>query len=408
MFVLFKAFFSLHFKGVKIMKVGILITGTEFATGAKQDTNSSVFSKIAFEYGLDVEFIHVCKDEEDEIARSVNFALGICDILIVSGGLGPTFDDVTRQALSKVFNKPLVYDRKWLKYLESDYKARNVELTNERKRMALRLSNSKPIPNDYGKALGFIYAKDNKSIIVLPGIPQEAKSMLNKAFNYLGYGKKTRKIALFRTFGLKESDVSDLIKDFSDTFINVSALGVDVYVKDLTTASKIEGLLGKYIYAKDESEMEEVLGELLRQKHLTIATAESSTGGLIASRIVNVAGSSNYCLGGVISYSNKAKVQILGVSEQTLESFGAVSEQTAREMLLGAKRLFGSDIVLCDTGIAGPTGATFNKPLGLHYIGIMFKEKISIYKEIYQAQRNYTRLYISQYALNLARLALIE
>ncbi|MGC9167607.1 MAG: nicotinamide-nucleotide amidohydrolase family protein [Desulfurella sp.] len=388
------------------MSVGILITGSEFATGSKQDTNSSIFAKIAFERGLDVAFIHICKDNEDEIAKSVQFALEMCDILIVSGGLGPTFDDVTRQALSKAFNEKLIYDEAWLKYLENEYSLRNVEFTNARKNMALRLLNSKPITNDYGKALGFIYEKNHKVTIVLPGIPQEAKSMLIKAFNELGYTKKIREISLFRTFGLKESDVSSLVKDFGNTFINVSALGVDVYAKESTSASKIEAVLGKYIYAHDESEMEEIVGKLLRQKQLTIATAESSTGGLIVSRIVNVAGSSDYCLGGIVSYSNQAKMNILGVKEQTLKSFGAVSEQTAKEMLLGAKRLFGADIVLADTGIAGPGGGTSEKPVGLHYIGIMVKDNISIYKEIYQAQRNYTRLYISQFALNLVRLAL--
>ncbi|PMP63571.1 nicotinamide-nucleotide amidohydrolase family protein [Desulfurella multipotens] len=388
------------------MNVGILITGSEFATGSKQDTNSSIFAKIAFERGLDVAFIHICKDIEEEIEKSVQFALEMCDILIVSGGLGPTFDDVTRQALSKAFNEKLIYDEAWLKYLENEYSLRNVEFTNARKNMALRLLNSKPITNDYGKALGFIYEKNHKVTIVLPGIPQEAKSMLIKAFNELGYTKKIREIALFRTFGLKESDVSSLVKDFGNTFINVSALGVDVYAKESTSASKIEAVLGKYIYAHDESEMEEIVGKLLRQKQLTIATAESSTGGLIVSRIVNVAGSSDYCLGGIVSYSNQAKMNILGVKEQTLKSFGAVSEQTAKEMLLGAKRLFGADIVLADTGIAGPGGGTSEKPVGLHYIGIMIKDNISIYKEIYQAQRNYTRLYISQFALNLVRLAL--
>ncbi|HEX13197.1 MAG TPA: nicotinamide-nucleotide amidohydrolase family protein [Desulfurella acetivorans] len=388
------------------MNVGILITGSEFATGSKQDTNSSIFAKIAFERGLDVAFIHICKDIEEEIEKSVQFALEMCDILIVSGGLGPTFDDVTRQALSKAFNEKLIYDEAWLKYLENEYSLRNVEFTNARKNMALRLLNSKPITNNYGKALGFIYEKNHKVTIVLPGIPQEAKSMLIKAFNELGYTKKIREISLFRTFGLKESDVSSLVKDFGNTFINVSALGVDVYAKESTSASKIEAVLGKYIYAHDESEMEEIVGKLLRQKQLTIATAESSTGGLIVSRIVNVAGSSDYCLGGIVSYSNQAKMNILGVKEQTLKSFGAVSEQTAKEMLLGAKRLFGADIVLADTGIAGPGGGTSEKPVGLHYIGIMVKDNISIYKEIYQAQRNYTRLYISQFALNLVRLAL--
>jgi nicotinamide-nucleotide amidase len=179
-----------------------------------------------------------------------------------------------------------------------------------------------------------------------------------------------------------------------------------VYTID-TISDKIASILGKYIYAQGDIEMEEVVGKLLREKKLTIATAESSTGGLIVSRLINVAGSSEYCLGSIISYSNKAKMDILGVKKQTLEFYGAVSEQTAKEMLLGAKKLTNADIVLCDTGIAGPGGGSAEKPVGLHYIGIMFKDAIRIFKEIYQGERNYIRLYISQYALNLARLALL-
>ncbi|OSS42110.1 Molybdopterin binding motif, CinA N-terminal domain / C-terminal domain of CinA type S [Desulfurella amilsii] len=389
------------------MNIGILITGTEFATGTKQDTNSTMFAKMAFEHGLDVVFIHICKDDEIDITKNVQFALEFCDILVVSGGLGPTFDDVTREALSTALDEPLVYDEDWLDFLKKDYKSRNVELTQMRKRMALRLSNSKPIPNKFGKAIGFFYEKNNKIVIALPGIPQEAKSMLNYALNALGHRDKIREVKLFRTFGIKESDVSNLVKDYKGTFINVSACGVDVYVQD-AVSDQIKSILGKYIYSDDNLEMEEVLGKLLREKKLTIATAESSTGGLIVSRLVNVAGSSDYCLGSVVSYSNQAKMDILGVKQQTLELYGAVSEQTAKEMLLGAKKLTNADIVLCDTGIAGPGGGSEEKPIGLHYIGIMFKNEVKIFKEIYQGERNYTRLYISQYALNLARLALLN
>lgn len=390
------------------MKVGILITGTEFATGTKQDTNSAIFAKLAFERGLDVVFIHISKDDEADIKHSIHFAISLCDILIVSGGLGPTFDDVTREALASALNDELVYDEVWLKYLENDYKTRNVEMTQMRKRMAQRLLHSKPIPNQVGKALGFLYEKEDKFVIVLPGIPQEAKPMLINAFELLGLNKKIREVVLFRIFGLKESDVSNLVKDYQDVFINVSPCGVDVYIQNSNEAAKIKPLFGKYIYAQDMVKMEEVVGNLLREKKLTIATAESSTGGLIVSRLVNVAGSSDYCLGSIVSYSNEAKMHILGVKEQTLELFGAVSEQTAKEMLLGAKRLTNADIVLCDTGIAGPSGGTLDKPVGLHYIGILTKDTVKVYKEIYQAERNYTRLYISQYALNLARLALLE
>ncbi len=389
------------------MKVSIVITGSEFVTGTKHDTNSVFFAKEAFEKGLDVSSIHICKDDIDEISHCIKHALAFNDIVIVSGGLGPTFDDVTREAIALVVGEKLVYDDDWLEYLKKDYQMRNVELSQTRMKMALRLENSKPIHNKLGKALGFIYQKDNKTIVVLPGIPSEAKEMFNDALSWLGYIKKLREVFLLRTFGLKESDVSELVKKFNGVFLNVSAKGTDVYLsKD--NYELIKQMLGTYVYAEGEHEMEEIVGNLLKKHSLTVSTAESSTGGLIAARLINIAGSSDYCYGGVVSYSNKAKMNILGVNKYTLERSGAVSKQTAQEMLLGAKKLFNSDIVVCDTGIAGPGGATLEKCVGLHYIGIMFKDKISIHKEIYQADRNNTRLYISQYALNLIRLSMLN
>jgi len=389
------------------MKLSIVITGSEFVSGTKQDTNSVFFAKEAFEKGLDVSSIHICKDDIDEISHTIKHALELNDIVIVSGGLGPTFDDVTRDAVALAVNEKLVYDDDWLEYLKKDYQIRNVEFNTQRMKMALRLENSKPIPNKIGKALGFIYQKGNKTILVLPGIPSEAKEMFNSALNALGYDKKLREVFLLRTFGLKESDVSELVKKFDGVFLNVSAKGTDVYTsKD--NYETIKQILGTYVYAEGEHEMEEIVGNLLKKHSLTVSTAESSTGGLIISRLINIAGSSDYTCGGVVSYSNEAKMNILGVKKHTLDNFGAVSCQTAQEMLFGAKKLFNSDIVVCDTGIAGPTGATLEKSVGLHYIGIMFKDKVDIYKEIYQADRNNTRLYISQYALNLIRMSILN
>jgi nicotinamide-nucleotide amidase len=275
---------------------------------------------------------------------------------------------------------------------------------------------ARPIENPVGTALGFIKVLDdvNKAIIVLPGVPAEMKPMLEKVFEYLGLKETKKRLEIIRTFGLMELDIEEKIKGVGEYILNATPKGVDIFLIDRSgenlnkNIQKIKEKLGKYIYGFGEIEMEEVVGKLLIEKRLTISTAESSTGGLISSRIINVSGASRYMLGSIVAYSNEIKEKILGVKRETLENFGAVSKETAKEMVLGAKKIFNSDIALSDTGIAGPTGGTEEKPVGLHYVGFAYKDKIQIEKVIFKGERNDVRMYISQYALNLVRLNLLN
>jgi len=397
-------------------KVFIIVTGSEFTLGIKQDKNGIYIARKCLERGLDVIGIGISPDDRYYLQYFIKMALDKADIVIVSGGIGATEDDITRDTVSEAIGVPLIFNKDWLDYMKKQYKKYGKQIDEKRKQMARIPYGARPIENPVGTALGFIKVLDdvNKAIIVLPGVPAEMKPMLEKVFEYLGLKETKKRLEIIRTFGLMELDIEEKIKGVGEYILNATPKGVDIFLIDRSgenlnkNIQKIKEKLGKYIYGFGEIEMEEVVGKLLIEKRLTISTAESSTGGLISSRIINVSGASRYMLGSIVAYSNEVKEKILGVKRETLENFGAVSKETAKEMVLGAKKIFNSDIALSDTGIAGPTGGTEEKPVGLHYIGFAYKDKIQIEKVIFKGERNDVRMYISQYALNLVRLNLLN
>jgi nicotinamide-nucleotide amidase len=398
------------------MKAIIIITGSEFVQGRKQDKNGLFIAKNLFERGVDVQGIIISPDSHYELVNYIKFALDRADLVFISGGLGPTTDDNTRIAVSEAIGVPLIYNEEWLNKLKAYYKSNNVEITEERKSMAKIPYGSAIIENPVGRAVGFIKVLDDvkKAIVALPGVPSEMEPMFYKALEMLNINEKKRYTKLFRVFGIKELDLNYLLNDMKDLSYNFSPKGIDVFLYDTNLESfkekekKIKDRLGTFIYAEDNLEMEEIVGKLLKENKKTVATAESSTGGLIISRLVNVPGSSEYVLGGIVSYANEVKINLLKVNEEDIKNFGAVSEVVAKQMAEGVRNLINSDLAVSDTGIAGPTGESPNKPLGLHYIGFTDGKEIKVYKEIYQGSRNDVRLYISQFALNLIRLYLIS
>jgi nicotinamide-nucleotide amidase len=398
------------------MKAIIIITGSEFVQGRKQDKNGLFIAKNLFERGVDVQGIIISPDSHYELVNYIKFALDRADLVFISGGLGPTTDDNTRIAVSEAIGVPLIYNEEWLNKLKTYYKSNNVEITEERKSMAKIPYGSAIIENPVGRAVGFIKVLDDvkKAVVALPGVPSEMEPMFYKALEMLNINEKKRYTKLFRVFGIKELDLNYLLNDIKDLSYNFSPKGIDVFLYDTTLESfkekekKIKDRLGTFIYAEDNLEMEEVVGKLLRENKKTVATAESSTGGLIVSRLVNVPGSSEYVLGGIVSYANEVKINLLKVNEEDIKNFGAVSEPVAKQMVEGVRNLINSDLAVSDTGIAGPSGESPGKPLGLHYIGFTDGKETKVYKEIYQGSRNDVRLYISQFALNLIRLYLIS
>jgi len=392
------------------MRVFIVITGSEFVEGVKPEKNSLFISRECLERGLDVAGILIVGDDLYRIEQAVRFALDKSDIVFVTGGLGPTSDDITREAIQEAIGVQFIYDKEWLKKLKKESKTFNEQV----KKLAKIPYGSAKIENPVGKALGFIKVLEDKAVVGLPGVPSELKSMLLIALEKLGFREKKGKVHIFRTFGLSEVEIDNILSDIEDIHLNPTPKGVDVFVKDRerlfleNKANVIRERLGKYIYAEGNVEMEEVVGKILRESGKTISTAESSTGGLIVSRLVNVPGSSAYVMAGIVSYSNEAKINILGVKKEDIERYGAVSETVAKQMAEGVRKITGTDFSLSDTGIAGPTGATPEKPLGLHYIGFTDGKKTEVHRVVFKGERNDVRMRVSQYALNLLRLYFIE
>jgi nicotinamide-nucleotide amidase len=398
------------------MKAIVIITGSEFVQGRKQDKNGLFIAKNLFERGVDVIGIIISPDDLYSLTNYIKYALDRSDLVFISGGLGPTSDDITRQAVANAIGVALIYHEEWLSKLKIEYKKAGVEITPERKSMAKIPYGAAILENPVGRACGFIKVLDDvkKAIVALPGVPSEMEPMFYNALDKLGLKEKKRFTQLYRVFGIKELDLNYLLEDIKNISYNFSPKGVDIFLWEdnekefLQIKQKVKERLGNMIYAEDNIEMEEVVGKLLKEKGLTVATAESSTGGLIVSRLVNVPGSSQYVLGGLVSYSNEAKINILKVKKEDIEKYGAVSETVAKQMVENVRGIFGSDIAVSDTGIAGPTGETPDKPLGLHYIGFTDGKETKVYKEIYKGSRNDVRLYISQFALNLIRLYLTD
>ncbi|WP_457643276.1 CinA family nicotinamide mononucleotide deamidase-related protein [Persephonella sp.] len=396
------------------MKIFVVITGTEFTLGLKQEKNSLFIAREAVKRRCDVVGITVVPDEMYRIQFAVRMALDKADLVVVSGGLGPTEDDLTREAVSEAIGVPLVFDKDWLDRIKTQLKQQGRQITDRIKKMAKLPYGAKRIENPVGRALGFIKVLDdvNKAVAAVPGVPSEMRPMVIKLFELLQLKEKEPLIHLFRTFGKPEAEIDDILADIDGRVLNSSPKGVDVFITDRNSfflENKIKVVrerLGQLVYTEKEEEMEEVVGRILKEKKLTLSTAESSTGGLISARVVNVPGSSQYFIGSVVSYSNRIKTDILGVSRTDLEKYGAVSEPVARQMAEGVRVLLKTDISVSDTGIAGPTGETPQKPLGLHYIGYSDSRKTEVHRVVYKGERNDVRTAVSQFALNLVRLNL--
>lgn len=394
----------------------VIVTGSEFTEGRRVDKNGNYIASILFERGVDVNGIIFSPDNHYLLVNFIKYALDRADIVVISGGLGPTTDDYTREAVSEATGVPLVYDEGCLSKLRDHYSSNDVEFTTERKSMCKIPYGAVPIKNPVGRAYGFLKVLEdvNKVVVALPGVFSELKPMFDEVLGRLGLSEKVRNVKLLRTFGLKELDINYLLEDINGISYNFSPKGVDIFVSDLDKTNfdhkvnAIKQRVGNYIYAEGNVEMEEVVGRYLREKNLTVSTAESSTGGLIVSRLVNVPGSSEYVLGGIVSYSNSVKINSLKVDMDVIENFGAVCDEVARQMVVNVRNILKSDLAVSDTGIAGPTGQTQEKPLGLHYVGFTDGKEVRVYKEIYTGERNDVRLYISQFAMNILREYLIN
>lgn len=408
------------------MKAQIISIGDELLIGQTVNTNASFIGEKISDLNIDVVKISTVGDEEEIILKEFKNAYDSSDLIIVTGGLGPTHDDITRSAVLKFFNTELVKNEEVLENIKSLFAKRGRKLTQVNIDQSLIPKNAEVIKNSKGTAPGYWIQNEGKIFIVLPGVPYEMKSMMNdfvseKLKEKTGVEQLITKRSILQTTGIPESylferlgNLDELLEGAKLAFLP-SIYGVKlrltVQENDEETAKnrlmeieqKIRSKAGRYIFGKGEETIEEVVGKILKDRELKIAVAESCTGGLIASMITNISGSSAYFERGVVCYSNASKVEILKVDEDTIAEKGAVSQEVAMQMAEGIKSTSGSDIGLATTGIMGPTGATTDKPVGLVYIGYCDEKVCTAKKFMFGEERILNKQRTAQSALDLLR-----
>ncbi len=376
--------------GYYLMKSIIISIGDELLIGQVINTNAAFIAQKLNSIGVEIGRVLTVGDSEEEILKSFREGFDNFDIVLVTGGLGPTHDDITRKAICVFFNTDLVSNNEVREHIKQLMQKRNIGWTNAAEDQTLVPRIATVIPNKHGTAPGTLIEKDNKYFISMPGVPYEMESMVED-FVLPYFQKKSRgHVVLHRTLnttGIPESFLSErlgnletLLGDTTLAFLpspsgvrlRISVVGNDRQlceskIKQIELQIRVKA--GKFIYGSDDETLEEVIGKLLTERNLTIAVAESCTGGMIAHRITNVSGSSNYFERGVITYSNRSKTELLHVPPELIEQHGAVSKEVALAMASGVRLAAGTSIGLSTTGIAGPTGGSAEKPVGLVWIG---------------------------------------
>jgi len=329
---------------------------------------------------------------------------------VITGGLGPTQDDLTKETVAKLFGLDLQLDGASLQRIKE--RTGETVLSKANQKQAYIPEGAIVLPNDVGTAPGCIIEKGEKAIVLLPGPPREMKTMFEKyTVKYLEkHSSEVLVSKVLRIFGIRESQLAGYALEGEVTIrITARARGKSEAEKlIMPVESEIRKKLGEYIYAEGDTTMEEVVIELLKKAGLSISTAESCTGGLVSSRLINVPGASEVFKEGVIAYSNESKKNLLGVASETLRTFGAVSPRTAIEMARGIAAVSGSNIGLATTGIAGPGGGTKEKPVGLVYVGLWLNGEEKAEELRLHGDRNWIRLRATLHALNILRKALIS
>lgn len=374
------------------MKIHVITIGDEILIGQTLNSNAAFIGDLLNKNSYKLTSSSVISDDEEIIVNGIRSAIKENDVVLCTGGLGPTHDDVTLSAIVKVFNSKLVENEDVLNDIKEIFNKRDRELTETNKEQALVPDNAIPIRNENGTAPGIFIDQNEKIFVAMPGVPLEMKAMmqdfvLQKLLDKF-LPKFVTKNRTLLTTGIPESFLYDEIKgieglvDQGNLAFLPSQFGVKMRITAITETSEkaderifeveqqIRAKVGRYIYGKDEETLEGVVGKLLKDRDLTVSVAESCTGGLISSRITNVSGSSDYFERAMVTYSNGAKVEQLGIDEDLLHKYGAVSLEVARLMAEGIRGVSGTDIGLSVTGIMGPSGSTDNKPVGLVYIGI--------------------------------------
>lgn len=411
------------------MTVEIICVGTELLLGNIVNTNAAYLAEKCAGLGLSCYYQSVVGDNADRLKESIQTAVKRSDIVILSGGLGPTEDDLTKETAAEVMEKKLVMDEASRAAIEDYFKQRGIEATDNNWKQALVPEEAIVLPNHNGTAPGVIIAEDGTHVILLPGPPNELIPMFEESV--VPYLNKLQPGVIYsqtvKLCGVGESMVETMVKDLIDSQTNPTiatyAKTGEVHIRVTAKADsekeakklikpvvkELKSRFGYDIYTTEEDiTLEKAVVDLLLANELTVTCAESCTGGLLSARLINVPGVSDAYKCGCITYSNKAKRKLLGVKKPTLQKHGAVSSQTAEEMAKGAALVYKADVALAITGIAGPDGGSEEKPVGLVYIACNVKGKVTVQKYHFIGNRTKIRESAVTASLTLMRKCVLE
>ena len=407
--------------------VEIISVGTELLLGNIVNSDAQMLSRKLSELGLNVYWHTVVGDNPQRLVNAVRVAKDRADIIITTGGLGPTYDDLTKQTLAQAFGRELVFHQDIADDLREWFGARGHAMTENNLQQAYLPENCTIFTNDCGTAPGCAFEEGGKHVLMLPGPPTECMDMFEKqAKPYLeALGEGVILSRTLKIFGMGESKLESLLREQMNAMTNPT---LAPYAKEgeceLRITAKADSkeqaanliapveeqlrqLLGDLVYGADVPNLETAVVNMLKEREMTIGCAESCTGGLIAKRVTDVPGSSAVFKGGVVSYCNEVKASVLNVPADVLEQYGAVSEQTARAMALGAQKLLSCDAAVATTGVAGPGADDMGNPAGLVYIALAAGEDVFLRKmELPNASRQRVRTTAAHHALNMIRLYL--
>lgn len=412
------------------MKAAIITIGDELLIGQTVDTNSAWMGAELSKAGFDVHRMVSIHDRREDIIQTLNEASGKIDVVLITGGLGPTSDDITKQTLCEFFRTGLVTDYEVLGMIEDMMSRRNYPMNENNRRQAEVPESCRILKNATGTAPGMWFEKDGTIFISMPGVPFEMKYIMTEHVLPALNKRFTSQIIIHRnimTYGTFEAKLSELLIGFEEGLpenIKLAYLPAYGVIKLRLTGTGPEqkpllnlineqvkilyNIIPEYIYGENEDTLGMVIGKLLKEKNKTVSTAESCTGGEIAHLITSVPGSSVYYKGSVVAYANSVKTQLLGIEEDTIIKYGAVSKNVVHDMALGARKLFNTEYAIATSGIAGPDGGTEAKPVGTVWIAVASEKGIVSEKRVFGNDRITNIERFSLAALNLLRKQIIR
>jgi len=410
-----------------IEKAVILSTGDELTSGLTVDTNSNFLADKLFESGIDLLAVLTVGDDADRIRWAFESGLDRADLVIATGGLGPTADDLTTETLAATLGRDVVFDAESAEHIRALFRSIGRTMPENNLRQANFPRGAVILANPLGTAPGYRVEVEWKGkqrfVVVMPGVPREMKPMMENTvlpwIRSLDPGGLVYRSRSFQTFGASESALDEMMAGavaaedarlsfraaFPQISVRVTAHGSpgEADEKLARLGEQVRARIGDYVFGEGTATMESVVAELLRTRGWKLATAESVTGGLVAERLTNVPGSSQVFAGGLVAYTLEAKRVILGVARETLERHGAVSEETAKEMAAGARRVCATDVAVSVTGVAGPDGGTAETPIGTVYVGFAAEGLSVARRYALWGTRDWIRLLASQIALDWVR-----